>query len=792
MTTRRGRQMQQLTPDSLFQTFTSILEASHQLSAQLAQAADSLREKGEIPGEGLLKDITTLRRQFLDLRAQGVAVAETLSLPSQPSVKTVTSLHSLKTLLEETEKAEEQKTRYQDILHQALSALDRVMLIQHQDQENFPPLLECQERAREMRETLATTTWSNIHPAIEALANGEDPFSDLLTWIEQQNTLEDDHWAVLQDTVEQFFGKQLAIAVSRGKLFLPALPTDETVVSHDHPITTLAEVRSEPTGDSGIDDSGTDDPVIDGSDAVPLTSPISTSAEVPSEPMGDSAIDDSAMDEGKGQHAPHHEETFVSIEVPQGTAEHSQHEDETFSVSEALEDAPPSGPERKEPVESAPEAADAKQLTDLTPLASPYRFGRDDPAQHIAATMLQEQSGPYPPTTLRDLTWRLIFEDKLTLAFHLASYLDAKHPQLPLRPAGWMLRSIVLGRHIRHAKGETARFLEGDFRHFSPALYLPDQNEWNQAVTFLLAAATLQPALLAPYTQAPAVLQSLRWDASLSQLSSYCKSIADYGANQSPLNPTHLKKGKEQASWQSDIDTLKQAVELWWTRAPRIAFTYAPATKVWQKWLEPKGVIATLLTPIRQNDTSKVSAVQQLIEAFSNNVRLTSEVQYTDQEILGRHLGGDISGRALEQIRLQTREAMGFARRWVELQEILSGQRPNTSFEKIEQLRQTIWTLQGTVQEELSLFKRRHPSLLMISSLLCCRRAIDQLQILFDPEAAFPTEEPLPRPLLYADLLRIPTVSLNDQWEVEGSDWEPLIEGVLTLLANSSARKAAA
>ena len=71
--------MQQLTPDSLFQTFTSILEASHQLSAQLAQAADSLREKGEIPGEGLLKDITTLRRQFLDLRAQGVAVAETLS-----------------------------------------------------------------------------------------------------------------------------------------------------------------------------------------------------------------------------------------------------------------------------------------------------------------------------------------------------------------------------------------------------------------------------------------------------------------------------------------------------------------------------------------------------------------------------------------------------------------------------------------------------------------------------------------------------------------------------------------
>jgi hypothetical protein len=350
----------------------------------------------------------------------------------------------------------------------------------------------------------------------------------------------------------------------------------------------------------------------------------------------------------------------------------------------------------------------------------------------------------------------------------------------------------MLGRHVRHAKGETARFLEADFAHFSPALYLPEQGEWNQAVTFLLVAATLQPALLAPQTEAPAVLHALHWEANLPQLTAYCKSIADYGAHQHPLDPNVLKKGKEQAAWQSETDVLKQGVELWWARASRLPLTYAPATKVWQRWLEPKGVIAALVSPIRHSDTSKLAAVKRAVEMFSDDVQLKREVEHTDRDLLGRRLGNDINGRALEQLRLYTREAMGFARRWIELQEIHLGQRQGFIHEQAERLRQTIWSLQGPVQEELSLFKRRYPSPFIMSSLACCRRALENLQLLFDPEAAFPTEEPLPRPLLYADLLRIPTVSLNEQWEVEGSDWEALVDGVLDLVSINAQKKTAA
>lgn len=733
--------MQQPTSSSLFQTFTSLTEVSEQLSAQLVQAAKDLQETGEIPSERLIEDVAIFQRQFLELCTQGLTAAEALSISSLPPRETLTSLHSLQALLEDVSKAEEHQALYDDIRQRALAMLDRVMLLRHRDQPNFSPLLECQAHAREMRDATAAAQWPHLHPATESLANGEDPFSDLLVWVEQQNALDDEKWALLQDTVEQFFGKPLAIAVSRGKLIFAEDPVSAQAVSPQPPQTRES------------------------------VKPLTKLAEEAS-----SANEETSK-------LPTEEERF-SPEPYQL--------DETFVLSDTLEEIVSQVPSKEEKGALTLVTEAPQHLPEATPFEALYRFAPEDSAQQIALTIGQEQNAAHRPASLRDLTWRLILEEKISLAFHLASYLDTRYPQLQPRLPAWLLRALMLGRHVRHAKGETARFLEEDFAHFSSALYCPGQNEWNQAITFLLAASALQPALLAPHTQAPAILQALHWEANLPQFTAYCRSIAAYGEQQRPLDPHLLKKGKEQAAWQSEIDLLKQGVELWWTRASRLPFTYAPVTKVWQKWLEPKGVISTLLFPIRQHDASKLAVMKRAVEMFSDDAQLQREVNHTDHDLLGRRLGGDISGRALEQLRFHTREAIGFARRWIELQEIHSGQRQDTAREEAERLRQTIWTLQGAVQEELSLFKRRHPSPLIMSSIICCRRAIENLQLLFDPEAVFPSEEPLPRPLLYADLLRISTVSLNEQWEIEGANWEALADGVLTLVVNGAPKRTAA
>lgn len=733
--------MQQLTSLPLLQTFSSLTETAHQLSAQLAQAAKDLQEAGAIPHAHLLEDISAFQRQFFELRTQGMLIAETLSLSSPPPVETLNSLHALQALLHDISKVEEQRVRYDDVCQQALALLERVILLRHRDHPNFPPLLECQERAHEMREVIAASQWPNLHPATESLANGEDPFSDLLTWIERQNVLDDDEWALLQDTVEQFFGKSLAIAISRGKLVFSEAPEPVRSSSPSLHIVDIDESRTEP--------------------------------------------DTTALMLNEEARAP-------SIEEESFPGEPCQESNITPGFDAASEDiaSPPGAEEEKGALFHT--AAEPQYLPETVPLDVLYHFGPADSAQQIALMIKQEQDGVHRPTALRDLTWRLLSEEKISLAFHLASYLDTRYPQLQPRLPAWLLRAILLGRYVRHARGETARFLEEDFAHFSPALYLSDQSEWNQSITFLLAAAALQPALLAPHTQAPAVLHALHWETNLPQFSAYCRSIAAYGEHQRPLDPHLLKKGKEQAAWQAEIDLLKQGVDLWWARASRLPFVYAPATKVWQKWLEPKGVISTLLSPIRHTDVSKLAVMKRAVDMFSDDEQLKREVNHTDHDLLGRHLGGDISGRSLEQLHFHTREAIGFARRWIELQEIHSGQRQDATREEAERLRQTIWTLQGAVQEELSLFKRRHPSPLILSSINCCRRTIEHLQLLFDPEAVFPSEEPLPRPLLYADLLRIPTVSLNEQWEVEGSDWEALVDGVLELVGHGAPKKTAA
>lgn len=733
--------MQQLTSSSLFQALASLTELSGQLSVHLAHAAKRLHDTGEVPHEHLIEEIATFRQRFQDLGARELTAAEALAVPSLPLAAELTSLRDLKTLAHNVAKFEEQRTLYDDIRQRALTVLERVTQLRHREHPSFPPLLECQERAQEMYEAVAEAQWPNLHPATESLANGEDPFSDLLNWVEQLSSLDDDEWAILQDTVEQFFSKPLAIAVSRGKLVLP--PAGQS------PLALLPA----PPEDLLVDSQLVQDPNFF---------------------VGEESEGDDHLETIELLTDAEPDELLIPTEV-----------EETLAVPLAHETS------ETERVDSHQQTSELPPLPDTVPLGSLYGFGPEDSAQQIAAAITGAPESMPKPEALRDLMWRLLFEDKISLAFHLTSYLELQQTQLQPRLPTWLLRTVLLGRHVRHAKGETSRFLETDFAHFSPDLYLPEQKEWNQAVTFLLVAAALQPALLAPQTQAPAVLHALRWEANLPSLTAYCKSIADYGSHQHPLDPNLLKKGKEQAAWQRETDVLKQGVELWWARATRLPLTYAPATKVWQRWLEPKGVITTLLSPIRYSDSSKLAAVKRAVDMFSDDTQLRREVEHTDRDLLGRHLGNDITGRAFEQLRLYTREAIGFARRWIELQEIHLGQRQGAIHEQAERLRQTIWSLQGPLQEELSLFKRRHPSPLIMSSLACCRRALENLQLLFDPEAAFPTEEPLPRPLLYADLLRIPTVSLNEQWEVEGSDWEALVDGVLDLVSSNVQKRTA-
>ena len=134
--------------------------------------------------------------------------------------------------------------------------------------------------------------------------------------------------------------------------------------------------------------------------------------------------------------------------------------------------------------------------------------------------------------------------------------------------------------------------------------------------------------------------------------------------------------------------------------------------------------------------------------------------------------------------RPQTKESVGFMRRLIGNQE--TGGRRDIVTEQIEPLRIEILNLQQAVLDELQLLKHSTSSVPLLGSVAYCRRAIESVGLLFDPDAPFSIDEPLPRPLLNAELSRIPALVLNKQGEVEGVDQPAFMESLLKLVASGS------
>ena len=416
-----------------------------------------------------------------------------------------------------------------------------------------------------------------------------------------------------------------------------------------------------------------------------------------------------------------------------------------------------------------------------------YHFSPNDTAQQIATSILSD-TGFDRTAVLCSLKWQLLREDKLGLAFHLARCLEIQLPNIQPHLPSWLIRVVALGRHVRYevGAGEIANLLMNDFANFSDSCFVNGESEWNQAVSLLLAASTLRPALLAPNTNASDLLHNLRLGEGLNQLFEYCQTIANYGSQRYALNTTAIKKVRSQGVWEADVAALLQQVEVWWSQAPDLNMIYGPAKTVWSEWLKPNELIHTLLLPVKQNDLSRLEVVKQSIEQLSYEAQnINTEVKRTQREI-GRIRGGNaITGMALGRIRLHVREAVDFGRRWIELQESHPDKSNNYSQSQAQQLKQDLSSLHKTVLDELDSFKQKKSSVLVLAGISCCRIAVENIRTLFNPDVRLSTEEADPKHILHADMLKISAFLMNADWEPEVGNPDLIVNGILNLIANN-------
>jgi len=222
-----GKTMEPVHKD-LLQQIARLSENYPNLADRLLQAAQQLQNSGIPPSESLLAEIATYSRNFAVVQKQALALKAWTSSVQSPSE--IASLKDIQNLVEMVAASEGKA----EIRSQALKVLDRVLAIAHREQSDFAPLQSVHTKARELQRAISESTPTQLHSDAESLVSGKHPVSAVLALVAQQDKLDDDEWVMLEETVSASFGKQLAVAISRGKLTVAemksAQPLSEVIV----------------------------------------------------------------------------------------------------------------------------------------------------------------------------------------------------------------------------------------------------------------------------------------------------------------------------------------------------------------------------------------------------------------------------------------------------------------------------------------------------------------------------------------------------------------------------------
>src|SRR6185503_17294723 len=165
------------------------------------------------------------------------------------------------------------------------------------------------------------------------------------------------------------------------------------------------------------------------------------------------------------------------------------------------------------PVPPSPEDKDTDDTDDddveISTLGRSYQFGINESSEQISAQILNDAQDDRSDA-VRDLVWRLIYERKFGIAYHLVLALQSHYPnQQPKIPA-WLVQAAALGPCVANPDGELSKVLIGASRQFDENCFAAGDKNWNQATRLLLLAASMQPAVIVPSSNASTILQQLR------------------------------------------------------------------------------------------------------------------------------------------------------------------------------------------------------------------------------------------------------------------------------------------
>ncbi len=384
---------------------------------------------------------------------------------------------------------------------------------------------------------------------------------------------------------------------------------------------------------------------------------------------------------------------------------------------------------------------------------------REEP---VAAGEERAQEEKYPEEWLRysRILHGLIEHQRLWAAWALARHLETLDIGAPLSIPAWVIRAAAAGVELSGAGDGYAALLQGDLRNFSETVFPHGQRIYNWNVRLLLVAATLKAALVAPQTGAAAVLQGLHLGGA-DGLHELCRRIAEFGQRYFVADTSLLAGLRDLASLQQEKSRLLEEARAWADQAPTFTFKFAPATKVWHRWVERGRIVWQLTSFARGEATPDEQEIRKAIESARDEAWFRSEVRKTDRRDNGRVGGRDITADALEQLRRRLGEAAALAQQWIDLlQQEREWNRAGHFLQEAARLREELLQLAPRAEQDVDRLVSDHPQASGLSGAAVCKVALERFRALLQPGERSGNDAADPDDRMMAELLPIPGIEV--------------------------------
>lgn len=392
-----------------------------------------------------------------------------------------------------------------------------------------------------------------------------------------------------------------------------------------------------------------------------------------------------------------------------------------------------------------------------TSIAKPENGSATDIVSDIALSRVSEAMCESPP--------RLAY---IVQVGRLVKSLDINSCLPPIE----LFEAILFSDHLRYRDATVALKLTEVFEQF-PLLEKFTNASNRDIYVMLVLAGTIRPALLAPQSGALAYLATLKPSDRLGAVYQLIKAIKDGSQKLQGvrLDTSVLMGADSETVWDARRKQLMLDTGEWLKQAPHKTIKYAPANKVWGRWLKSDGCIYKLLSPIASG-SSDDNLIGKLITKLGNRKKFEEAVKKTDRLENGRRRGEDIHAGAFNHLFTLTQEAVDIAHRYL----ILNSTKPSqTDFltHTLKAYRDKFENLKPSALEELKDFIGEEKSLLA-GAANSAIYAIEQFNAILTPEYGGGDQNPDPNDLIASGLFGFSSIHIDADGKPEGDQRQAL------------------